>query len=307
MLWLYKNFKTISFLVKHYLYYLYWFYRTLPYRWNFPKFHIMSLEETIDDIISNQKSISRFGDGEFLLLLKQQDLGFQIQDSLLADKLLQVLNNRNPKFLVALPGSISSIKNHKRFAKVYWLLFINTYGKKLSKLLDRSYRYGNANMTRPYIIMKDQSQSKMYFEKIKTLWENKEVLIVEGVLSRLGIGNDLFDNAKGIERILCPNKNAFEKYEEITKATIKLGKDKLILCSLGPSATVLCSELCNEGLWALDIGHVDVEYMWMLMGAKSRIAIKGRYVNESDNSEGFEIEKEYVEAYEKSIILDLSQ
>lgn len=266
----------------------------------------MSVEETIADIIDNKKSISRFGDGEFLLLLRQQDLNFQKQNFSLSEKLLEVLNNRNPKFLVALPDSLFSTKSHKRFAKVYWLLFINTHGKKLSKLLDKKYRYGNANMTRLYVILKDQSKSKIYFDKVRKLWENKEILIIEGHLSRLGVGNDLFDNAKSLERIICPNKNAFEEYEKIKTAASKFGKDKLILCALGPTATVLCSDLCNEGFWAIDIGHIDVEYMWMLMGAKERMAIKGRFVNESNNSDGYELDSELMLPYKESIILDLS-
>ncbi len=266
----------------------------------------MTIEKTIDDIIKNKKSISRFGDGEFLLILKQQDLGFQKLDVSISNKLVEVLNNRNPNFLVALPDSLVTVKSHKRFAKVYWLLFINTHGKVLAKFLDKSYRYGNANMTRLYAGIKDQSKSKIYFDKIKKIWESKEILIVEGEFSRLGVGNDLFDNAKSLERIICPKKNAFEKYEEIRNAVKKHGYDKLILCSLGPTATILCSDLCNEGFWAIDIGHIDVEYMWMLMGAKERTSIKGRYVNESDNSEGFEIEEEYIKPYKKSVILDLS-
>lgn len=293
--------------MKNYLYYIYWVYRTLPFRWNFPKYKIMSIEETISDIITQKKSISRFGDGEFLLLLKQQDLKFQQQNTLLVDQLQEVLNNRNPKFLVAIPDSLVSTKTHKRFAKVYWKLFINTHGKTLVKLLDKKYNYGNANITRLYVGMKNQAKSKIYFEKIKAIWENRNILIIEGELSRLGVGNDLFDNVKSLERIICPQKNAFEKYEEIKAAAIKLGKDKLILCALGPTATVLCSELANEGFWAFDIGHIDVEYMWMLMKAEGRVSIKGRYVNESDNSEGFELEPELKSGYEKSIILDLSQ
>lgn len=307
MLWFYKNCKVAITLMKNYLYYIYWFYRTLPYRWNFPKFKIMTIPETIDNIKNNQKSISRFGDGEFLLIFKEQDLGFQTQNQLLSNKLIAVLNNRNPNFLVALPDSLANTKSHKRFAKVYMLLFRNIHGKKLSKLLDRSYNYANSYITRPYIIMKDQSKSKIYFEKIKTLWEGKEVLIIEGNLSRLGIGNDLFQNTKSLERIICPSKNAFEKYEEIKNAVIKLGKNKLILCALGPTATVLCSDLCNEGFWAIDIGHVDVEYMWMLMGTKERVSIQGRYVNESDNSKGYELDSLLKSEYEKSIILDLSK
>ena len=63
--------------MKNYLYLIYWIYRTLPLRWNFPKYKIMNIDETINDIIYNKKSIGRFGDGEFLLLMKERDLGFQ--------------------------------------------------------------------------------------------------------------------------------------------------------------------------------------------------------------------------------------
>ncbi|MCG2779441.1 MAG: GT-D fold domain-containing glycosyltransferase [Weeksellaceae bacterium] len=292
--------------MKNYLYYIYWIVRTWPLRWNFPRFKVLGVEETIDDIIKNKKSISRFGDGEFLLLLKQQDLKFQKQDVILAEKLLIVLNNRNPHFLIALPDSLATTKSHKRFAKIYWLLFINTHGKILAKFLDKNYRYGNANMTRLYAGMKDQSKAKMYFEKIKEIWQNKEILIIEGELSRLGVGNDLFDNTTSLERILCPQKNAFAKYEEIKTAVRKFGQNKLILFSLGPTATVLCSDLCNEGFWTIDIGHIDVEYMWMLMDARERTSIKGKYVNESDNSEGYELDPVFLHSYQKSVILDLT-
>lgn len=292
--------------MKNYLLHIYWIYRTWPLRWGFPRYKIMTTAETIDDIINNKKSISRFGDGEFLLLIKERDINFQKLSVILSEKLLEVINNKNPKLLVALPDSISSTKTHKKFAKVHWLIFINTYGKTLSKLLDKNYHYGNANMTRLYAGMRNQSKSKVYFDRVKKIWEDQDVLIIEGDLSRLGVGNDLFQNTRSLERILCPRKNAFEKYEQIKMAAKKHGNDKLILCALGPTATVLCSELSNEGFWAVDIGHIDVEYMWMLMGAKERVSVKGRLVNESNNSEGHELSPELIAPYKNSIILDLS-
>lgn len=175
--------------MKKYFSHIYWQLRSWPLRWNFPKYKIMNIDDTIDDIVKNRKSISRFGDGEFLLLLKEGDIGFQKPDLLLSNKMLEVLYNRNPKFLIALPDSLSSTKVLNRSSKVFWLSFINTHGKSLSKLLDKNYRYGNANMTRLYATRRDQSKSKKYFDKIKTIWENEDVLIIEGNLSRLGVGN----------------------------------------------------------------------------------------------------------------------
>ena len=43
------------------------------------------------------------------------------------------------------------------------------------------------------------------------MWNNIDVLIVEGEHTRFGVGNDLLAIAKGVERIICPDKNAFNK------------------------------------------------------------------------------------------------
>lgn len=266
----------------------------------------MTFEETVNDLVHNKKSIARFGDGEFILVLKERDLGFQKLDVQLADKLAAVLKNCNPQLLIAIPDSIATTKNHKRFAKVHWLSFINTYGNRLSQFLYTDYYYGNANMTRLYAGAKDQSQAKLLFDKVRAIWEKQDLLIVEGDLSRLGVGNDLFDNATSLKRIICPGKNTFDKYDQIKDAALKLGENKLILCALGPTATVLCSDLSDLGYWAIDIGHIDVEYMWMLMDSKGRTSVKGRYVHESHNTEGYELDPEFVAPYKESILLDLS-
>ena len=52
---------------------------------------------------------------------------------------------------------------------------------------------------------------------MKKIWDHKEIVIIEGEQSRLGIGNDLFKNAISIQRVLCPILNAFKsifKYQE---------------------------------------------------------------------------------------------
>ena len=96
------------------------------------------------------------------------------------------------------------------------------------------------------------------------------------------MGNDLFDNATSIKRIICPAENAYSKLEAI-KSSIRLNveKDTLILGALGPTASILASQLCDEGYQFVDIGHVDVEYMWYLRHAILRETIEGKYVNES--------------------------
>lgn len=41
--------------------------------------------------------------------------------------------------------------------------------------------------------------------------------------------------------------------------------------------------MARLGFWAIDIGHVDIEYEWMRMGAKEKMAMLDKYVNEVSN------------------------
>ena len=107
-------------------------------------------------------------------------------------------------------------------------------------------------------------------------------MIIEGDKSRLGVGNDLFDNMKSIQRVICPAINAFNYYENIINTIkTKVTKDKLILIALGPTATVLAYDLFKLGYRVIDIGHIDIEYEWYLRKAKSRIKINNKFVNEA--------------------------
>jgi hypothetical protein len=63
--------------------------------------------------------------------------------------------------------------------------------------------------------IKDRSKIPDYIKKLKQIWDKKDILIIEGEKSRLGLGNDLFKNSKSIKRILCPVTNAFNVYEKV--------------------------------------------------------------------------------------------
>ena len=137
--------------------------------------------------------------------------------------------------------------------------------------------------SRFYMDYKDKSNSEVVINKLKKIWENRDITIIEGYLSRLGVGNDLFDKANSIRRILCPSNNAFSKYTEILKESMKENKNRLILIALGPTATVLAYDLYLNGHQAFDLGHADIEYEWYLRKATTPCKIENKYVNESEN------------------------
>lgn len=152
--------------------------------------------------------------------------------------------------------------------------------QELYGILNFDKQYYDACVSRPYIALKDKSGCLKYFEDFKKIYADKDVIFVEGQASRLGYKNDLFEGVKSIKRIICPAKNAYEKYAEILDICKKQPKDSLFIIALGPTATVLAYDLAKGGYRALDLGHIDIEYGWFLMGAKKKVPIKNKYVNE---------------------------
>lgn len=51
---------------------------------------------------------------------------------------------------------------------------------------------------------------------------NRDIVIIEGELTRFGVNNDLLSKAKSIKIILVPAKNAFNYYDNIFQKSKKL-------------------------------------------------------------------------------------
>lgn len=113
---------------------------------------------------------------------------------------------------------------------------------------------------------------------MKSIWSEKDVVIVEGAGSRLGVGNDLLNEAKSVKRIICPIKDAFSKYKEILAECLKQDKNSLFIMALGPTATVLAEDLSNNGYRALDMGHLDTAYEAFLRNSNKFVHIEGKIV-----------------------------
>ena len=131
----------------------------------------------------------------------------------------------------------------------------------------------------------DKSHCTEYFDQLRRLWKNQDVLMIEGKTSRSGVGNDLFDNAKSITRIIGPSSNAYKFVDDLEIAAQKYGKNKLILLMLGPTAKVLSYRLAQKGYWAIDIGHIDSEYEWFKMGATSKVKLLHKHTAEHNFDE----------------------
>lgn len=244
-------------------------------------FKISSPEDTINMIINNNCSITRFGDGEFDMIFKT-GMNYQKYDEKLSKRLKQVLDSNEKGLLVGINNVIDLqyAENYVDFANAFWNKWLRKNKFRLLKILSKNKQYYSSNITRFYMDYKDKSNVGEYIKKLQKIWDNKDVVIVEGQHSRLGVGNDLFDNMKSIQRIICPSENAFDFYIEILEEITKVDKSKMIMIALGPTATVLAYDLHKLGYMAVDIGHVDVEYEWFLRKATKKVRIETKYVTE---------------------------
>ena len=255
----------------------------------FQSIKIMSVEETLNEILNKKKSIARFGDGEFNLIFGKK-IRFQIFNKTLRDLLLKVLNADIPNFLV---GIIPLANN----TNPYLVNYINKNKFKLFNIINKNKIYYNSLITRFFSDSRlNKVEKKNYIMKFKQIWNNRNILIIEGEKTRLGIGNDLLNNCKSIKRIICPTKNAFNVFTKVYEfvKNLKLDMNILILISLGPTASVLSYELHKLGYQTLDFGHFDIQYEYFIRNVTKKIKISTKYVNEVEGGDTNILNNEYL-------------
>lgn len=244
---------------------------------------VESGDKAIDMIVSEGKSLCRFGDGEFAVIAGENRQKFQHADKRLGERLNEVLHSKRNDVIVCIADTYGDLSKYNDDCKYNIRAYMTEKVRQEHySLLDMSRVYYDTYLTRPYASYMDNNTDapSKRFDKLRTIWNNRELLIIEGEKTRMGVGNDLFDNASNIIRILGPAENAFDKYDDIVNEALKQDKKRLVLIAMGATATVLAYDLACEGFQALDMGHIDMEYEWMLAGKGKKTEVKNKYNNE---------------------------
>ncbi len=274
--------KSKKIIYRIYIEVFYYFYKMI---YKFPKIH--TIDETLDFIIENRVSLSRFGDGELHMVDNFGNIGFQNGNEKLSNRLKEVLLSKNKNCVVCLPYPLYSLDCYIQNSQYFWKASVVQHYKRYNQYLDFNKTYHNSFISRPYMDYIDKSNTGIYFEKFKNLWKDKDVLIVEGNLTKLGVGNDLFNNVNKIDRIVTLNKNVFDLYDKLYSSITDVIQDyDLVLLALGPTASVLTLDLADLKVQVVDIGHIDVEYMWYKNSNLEKVSIQGKFVNEAQNVDG---------------------
>ena len=261
---------------------------------------VKGIDETLDYIIENKSSLVRFGDGE-INMLAGHSIPYQDYDVELVSTMREIIGQESrEELVVCLPDAFTDRFRFTSWAIPFWKDHMDHYMDFYRELCSDSW-YGSTFVSRPYIDFEDKSQAKSQFQKLKSIWKNRDLLIVEGATSRSGVGNDLFDEANSIKRIICPSHSAFSRVHEIEDEIEKYAGGRLILCMLGPTAKVLAYHLSQKGYQVLDIGHIDSEYEWMKMGAKTKVKFAHKHTAEYNFDQDIEFIED--EMYNNQIVV----
>lgn len=275
----------------------------------FNKICILNSLDSIQYIIEHKCSVSRFGDGEFDVMMGKDGNTFQKADNCLAERLMHVLTATDvPNHIVGIPLPLKCTTNLRASSRDFWGYYVKHNINKLLPLLSENRIYIDTQLSRFFMMYKEHRHCEKQLKLLKQIWNNRDIVIVEGCKSRTGVGNDLYDNARSVRRILGLSVNAFEKYNEMLDAILlHTSQEQLILLSYGMCATVLAYDLAKLGYQAIDIGHLDIEYEWMRMGAVNKTPIKGKYTNEAGEDGRKKIVENIDSKYECEIVCDISK
>ncbi|MBP3476263.1 MAG: DUF1792 domain-containing protein [Lachnospiraceae bacterium] len=234
---------------------------------------VHTIDETIDELLHTEKSMVRFGDGE-IVMIKGVDLMLQKAAPEIADGLAQILAYNEDDLMVTIPGIFDTLSDHRPASRQFWRDHLLFCRKTYEKYCNPNRIYGTTFVSRCYYYPSDRTPCAGWFAKIKKIWENKNIVVVEGTKTHNGVGTDLLNSAASIERIICPPKDAYSALPEIIKACEQYGKDRLFLLSVGVAAKFLAVELFQKGYRVLDIGNLDLEYEWFVRKTPDKMPLE---------------------------------
>lgn len=213
----------------------------------------LSVLETVRWMKENKCGISRFGDGE-LMLMMEQGIYYQKANKKLMYELRNICSGKR-NTLICMPDS--------GVESVFWQNFWRNYWFICKFFIDQPI-YGDIAVSRPegfYQFGKELADAWM------ELWEDKKVCIVTGKDSRLNTEHYLLSNIKSKDVILSKNMHAYEDIDQLTEECLTKENIDLFLIALGPAGTVLSARLAAKERIAFDIGHLTNSYDTVFSGA----------------------------------------
>jgi glycosyltransferase family protein len=228
--------------------------------------YIHDVNTTLKILSESQKSIARFGDGEFMLI-EGKDIPFQKYSLELSNRLKEVLSSQNSKICIAIPLCLyESSKERISHNWHFWRYFGSRFRMLLNKYIHPEQPYYPTEVSLLSTYSTKSENFDDYFNSIRQIWQDRDIHLIHGKGIFDNFEFDIFDNARTVTYQEAPSKNAFEEYNIILNEVLKVDNTKLIIAILGPTATILAYDLALKGYQALDLGHIAKSYDWWKRG-----------------------------------------
>lgn len=147
------------------------------YYFDYPKlctkfnFSVLTNDETIEKILAEKPSVSRFGDGEFALM-EMQNIGFQKADEGLAKRLRDIIGLQEERLLVCITDIMIRNKEYVRPTLRYHAAYVKNHFERLKQNIPEGRTYGCTNFTRFYAdyANKDHINMQSKIDRIMSIW-----------------------------------------------------------------------------------------------------------------------------------------
>ena len=108
-----------------------------------------------------------------------------------------------------------------------------------------------------------------FISRLKSFFDQKNLIVVEGERSFVGTHNDLFEQAASVERVRVHARNAYRNFDGVRESTLQLAKmhsknNVRILTAAGSTGNVLVFDMHNLGYTGINIGNASLVYDFAL-------------------------------------------
>ena len=138
---------------------------------------VLNKKTTLQILLEDHNSLIRFGDGE-LDLIRGASIPYQDYQPELAGSLKELLlEGSNRRLLVGLSDVFEKLDRYNDYCRNFY---------------QNSFFPNNHDLLREVELQYNKSHAKDYFAKMKQLWQDHDLLIVDGKYSRSGEGMTCF-------------------------------------------------------------------------------------------------------------------
>ncbi len=229
-----------------------------PVRTQVRGFHadrVLGMRETVERLIEEPVGFTRFGDGEFLLMLRITfSLRFQQNSFALQDALRDAFTRRTDDVMIGFPHP---------FETLHWTNVWADLWTEVRALAPDGVTFGDSHVTRPIFFEEYGTEAVDLWRRV---WEGKSVTVVAGKSGRFELVDALFSSAAELDVVWSVPSDGFADLDRLVMDLQERPRTDLYLLSLGPAATVLTRRLGDLGMRAIDIGHISDSYLTTFEG-----------------------------------------